>query len=75
VLDCADGYQTENQEENDIIEESCQRQGGASEEAGAEEETFQEIGEEAGPPGQNHGEQEAFPEDGSESDPPKGGRR
>jgi hypothetical protein len=34
VLDCAYGYQKENQEEADEVEENCGRAGGADEEGG-----------------------------------------
>jgi len=37
VVDCAYGYQKENQEEADEIEENCGQEGGADEEGGSEE--------------------------------------
>jgi hypothetical protein len=34
VVDCANGYQNENQEEADEVEENCRQEGGADEEGG-----------------------------------------
>jgi hypothetical protein len=46
VLDCANGPQKENPEEVNKVEQDCEREGGADNQAGAQREGSQEISEE-----------------------------
>jgi hypothetical protein len=68
VLDCANGYQKENQEEVDEVEEDCLREGDAAKEAGAEEENTQEIVEEEGRSEQSLGKKEGLEENDQRED-------
>ncbi len=68
VLDCANGYQKENQEEVDEVEEECRPEGKAHEEAGKKGENSQEIGQEESRAEQSGSEKEEAEKSGQRED-------
>jgi hypothetical protein len=48
VLDCANGYQKENQDQADEVEQNLRQKTNSGEATGKETEDFQEVGEEQG---------------------------
>ncbi len=62
MLDCANGYQTENQEEVDKVEENYPREKDVDKEAGAEAENSKEIGQEGSRSEQSCGRKEGLEE-------------